>query len=650
MGDLLLCRKPACAFCTKQRRGYGYFESYNYEKTQYSRTERGRNMKRVVYLIVLFTVTLALGFTQNAELPRLAVVEFSTNVNNERTRADAITVRNLVESQMVGTRKYYIVTRDEIDKLLANQRIQVSSISSTENIKKLQLENISYIITGSVDAMGDNYAITLRVLDVSNGRFSHSDNDFMGASPRDLYNGINGLMTKFVAGMSTTTEGVIVQGGAVTPSGISIEVRTDKAGDLYFQGEKIATLWDNSTHTIPIERPGTYSLVLELIDRMEKTLSVTITSRGITRVDFSSIQAVPRYAIEVRTDKGGDLYVQGEKVATLRDNSTQLIPVENPRTYSLRLLLTDRSEKTSSVTITSRGVTQVDFSSISAISPNMVRISGGTFMMGSPPSEAGRQDNETQRRVTVGSFYMGKHTVTVGEFRRFVNATGYRTDAEKSGGGWVWTNNDWVQRADANWRNPYFSQGDNHPVVLVSWNDAVQYANWLSGQEGLTPAYTISGTNVIWNRSANGYRLPTEAEWEYACRAGTTTRYWSGNEETSLAGKANVADLTAKEKYSGWTIVNIRDGYVETAPVGSFTANAWGLHDMHGNVWEWCYDWYGDYNMSGLDNPAGASSGSHRVLRGGSWYNSARYLRSAYRYISEPSSRYSLIGFRLVRP
>ena len=174
---------------------------------------------------------------------------------------------------------------------------------------------------------------------------------------------------------------------------------------------------------------------------------------------------------------------------------------------------------------------------------NMVRVSGGTFMMGSPPSEAGRWDNETQRRVTVGSFYMGKHTVTVGEFRRFVNATGYRTDAEKSGGGYVWINNDWVQRADANWKNPYFSQGDNHPVVLVSWNDAVQYANWLSEQERLTPAYTINGTNVIWNRSANGYRLPTEAEWEYAARAGTTTPYNTGN--TITTSQANFWDNRA---------------------------------------------------------------------------------------------------------
>jgi hypothetical protein len=169
-------------------------------------------MKKAVFLAGLFAVVTAAIFAQNTELPRLAVVEFSTNLNNEKVKADAITVRNLVESQMVGTRKYQIITRDEIDKLLANQQIQVSSISSSENIKKLQLQNISYIITGSVDAMDNDYAVTVKVLDVSTGQFSHSDNAFMGNASRDMYNGINTFMTKFVSGMETK-DGKLVQTG-----------------------------------------------------------------------------------------------------------------------------------------------------------------------------------------------------------------------------------------------------------------------------------------------------------------------------------------------------------------------------------------------------------------------------------------------------
>jgi TolB-like protein len=176
-------------------------------------------MKRALFLIGFVAAMTAMVFAQGAELSRLAVVEFTPNISNEKTKADAITVRNLVESQMVMTRKYQIITRDDIDKLLANQKIQVSSISSAENIKKLQLQNISYIVTGSVDAMGSDYAITVRVLDVSTGQFSHSDNAFMGGGSQELYNGINGLMTKFVAGMSS-------KGGVVDSS------KTYKVGDF----------------------------------------------------------------------------------------------------------------------------------------------------------------------------------------------------------------------------------------------------------------------------------------------------------------------------------------------------------------------------------------------------------------------------------
>jgi len=173
-------------------------------------------MKRLLLLAGLLAVMCAAGFAQNAAqqaaLPRLAVVEFAPNPGTEKVKTDAVTVRNLVESQMVRTGKYQIIAREEIDMLLKNQQIQVSSISSADNVKKLQLQNISYIVTGSVDAMGSDYAITVKVLDVGNGKFSHSDDNFMGGDSRELYNGINALMTKFVAGMSTDESGDIVQG------------------------------------------------------------------------------------------------------------------------------------------------------------------------------------------------------------------------------------------------------------------------------------------------------------------------------------------------------------------------------------------------------------------------------------------------------
>jgi len=237
-----------------------------------------------------------------------------------------------------------------------------------------------------------------------------------------------------------------------------------------------------------------------------------------------------------------------------------------------------------------------------SIPDGFVRINGGTFTMGSPSSELGRRSDEVQHQVTVSSFYIGKYEVTQKEYQEVMGT------------------------------NPSKFMGDNLPVENVSWYDAVEYCNQRSKKEGLIPAYTVNGSNVEWNRNTNGYRLPTEAEWEYACRAGTATAYNTGE---------NISDST------GWYKVN---SGIKTHPVGQKLANAWGLYDMHGNVWEWCWDWYGSYSSKVQNDPMGAVSGSFRVLRGGSWYNSAENTRSTYRFNLDPYYRYDNFGFRLVRP
>jgi formylglycine-generating enzyme required for sulfatase activity len=178
------------------------------------------------------------------------------------------------------------------------------------------------------------------------------------------------------------------------------------------------------------------------------------------------------------------------------------------------------------------------------------------------------------------------------------------------------------------WNQSTF-KGDNMPVENVSWYDAVEYCNRLSKREKLTPAYTISGTNIRWNRNANGYRLPTEAEWEYACRAGTTTEY---NMEDYIS--ESMADY---------------DNVTGTVPAGSYAPNTFGLYDMHGSVMEWCWDWYDDkYNTSELNNPLGASSGFGRVIRNGCWADES--LPSLKRTWGNPALGFKGIGFRVVLP
>ena len=195
-------------------------------------------------------------------------------------------------------------------------------------------------------------------------------------------------------------------------------------------------------------------------------------------------------------------------------------------------------------------------------------------------------------------------------------------------------------------------KGDNYPVYFVSWYDALVFCNKLSMAEGLTPAYRISGStnpndwgaiptgsNATWDAvtivaGSTGYRLPTEAEWEYACRAGTITAWYTGGTEDALQAAAWYNDNAGGK----------------THEVGQKTPNNFGLYDMHGNVFEWCWDWYGEYSGNATD-PKGPGTGTSRVLRGGSWSGGARSLRSAYRgVIDGPGSRNDNIGFRLVRP
>lgn len=283
--------------------------------------------------------------------------------------------------------------------------------------------------------------------------------------------------------------------------------------------------------------------------------------------------------------------------------------------------------------------------------PKMVLIPGGSFQMGSTDGDS---DEQPVHAVTVSDFYLGKHEVTVKEFRKFVQAAGYVTDAEKQGGAYVYDENlRWEKKLDANWGNPYFNQDDDHPVVCVSWNDAVAYCNWRSRQDNLTPAYTISDSTVNCDISANGYRLPTEAEWEYAARSGSKGyKYSWGNGDPTRSKGGNIADESAKTKFSDWTIwEGYNDGYIYTAPVDKFGENDFGICNLSGNAWEWCWDWYDDnyYANSANQNPKGPSEGNLRVLRGGSWSINQHYVRAVYRDRAAPFNASVHAGFRLAK-
>lgn len=242
--------------------------------------------------------------------------------------------------------------------------------------------------------------------------------------------------------------------------------------------------------------------------------------------------------------------------------------------------------------------------------PELVVVPAGQFLMGSPSDEPEREAREDQIRVTIAKpFAIGAFAVTRGEFAAFVAATGYEVDE----GCYFWTDTTWENRADRSWRAPGFEQDDRHPVICVDLKSARAYAAWLSKKTGKT------------------YRLPSEAEREYATRAGTTTAYSWGS---------SISPQTANY-----------NGTHRTMRVDSFQPNAWGLYNVHGNVWDWIEDCWNENNAGNPGDGSARTTGdcTWRVARGGAWNYGPTYLRSAYRYWNEPDNRSGVQGMRVVR-
>jgi formylglycine-generating enzyme len=289
------------------------------------------------------------------------------------------------------------------------------------------------------------------------------------------------------------------------------------------------------------------------------------------------------------------------------------------------------------------------------IKADMVLIPGGTFDMGCTSEQKDcAYDESPVTRVTVNDFYIGKYEVTVRDFQQFINATDYKTDADKEGSSRIWTGSSWETKNGVNWKcdvkgNIRPSSEYDHPVIHVSWNDAVAYCNWLSEKENLGKVYTISGSTVTANWSAKGYRLPTEAEWEYAAR-GRGQQVLFGNRKNVADPAAINFDASASRKKDYSIAGEYRQ---KTVPVGSLNSpNTLGLHDMSGNVWEWCWDWYANDYYTKSNNsrdPRGPGSGSFRVRRGGSWYSAPQHVQVAVRNGNVPSYSNGNFGFRLAR-
>jgi len=282
-----------------------------------------------------------------------------------------------------------------------------------------------------------------------------------------------------------------------------------------------------------------------------------------------------------------------------------------------------------------------------SIDMKLVYIPKGEFMMGSRLSReeiretfGGKseyyKDEHPRHRVRISQgFWLGAYEVTRGQFAEFARASRHETSAEKAGKGYGMTRDEgWSLVNSLDWRSPGIDQQDNHPVVQVSWYDAVAFCQWLTKKEG------------------KQYRLPTEAQWEYSCRARTTGVFNWGSSLDDAQQYTNTADEAAErwiDQYGRSYPDRLKadDGYANTAPVGSFRPNAFGLYDMHGNVSEWCQDGPRSYAENSTEDP-GSQSDMYRVLRGGSWYDFPWYCRAAFRGGATPDSSHISAGFRVL--
>jgi formylglycine-generating enzyme required for sulfatase activity len=364
------------------------------------------------------------------------------------------------------------------------------------------------------------------------------------------------------------------------------------------------------------QRPGEYSMLIEEV-------FLAGTGSNSTRKPGFQVDAASYGSIKLSLAEKGTIYVDGVHMGSLDAGRSATLSDITTGNHQIDIRYDSHSEQRS-IQVNENKTAYATFNYKAPaekpqINDRMVHVQGGTFQMGSTAISSAKPVHS----VTLSDFYIGKYEVTQGEYKALMG----KSPSDSS-----------------------YGIGDNYSVNKVSWNDAVEYCNALSRKEGLTPAYNGSGNNVTCNFNANGYRLPTEAEWEYAARGGRSSKGYT------YAGSNNIDAVAWYWKNSGdktlsgdWNLDTIEANNGKNHPVGQKQANELGLYDMTGNVGEWCWDWYGTYSSGSQSDPTGTSTGTNRIKRGGSWSYRVRNIRSAYRIFSDPSSRYYNLGFRVVR-
>lgn len=391
-----------------------------------------------------------------------------------------------------------------------------------------------------------------------------------------------------------------------------------KGAELFVNGKKLGETpmtgleLKAGVHKITINKEGylAWNGTVDVERGKESLVTATLKKEPLKKGALH-VTVKPESAV-VRLD--GDLFKNG----TVVEAGTHTVKVAAPLFQSSEVKVEVSSGKDAWVE-----VSLIPLASFAGNGGRFVYVKPGSFKMGSPATESRRKDDEALVPVTLTrGFFMQEREVTVDQWQAFVTASGYKSEAETSGGAYALEDYVWRQSREYSWKHPGFGQKGDHPVTGITYADALAYVAWLNAQ----------GKEL--------YRLPTEAEWEYAARAGEATAFATGR----CLGSAD-ANVDANASWGECPAGSASNG---TVAGGSYKPNAWGLYDMHGNVGEWCRDWYGQYPRASVNDPVGPASGTSRVVRGGGWATYAYNARSAHREATDPARACSEVGMRLV--
>ncbi|MEA2043592.1 MAG: SUMF1/EgtB/PvdO family nonheme iron enzyme [Bacteroidota bacterium] len=386
----------------------------------------------------------------------------------------------------------------------------------------------------------------------------------------------------------------------------TVQLYTQISGSLYIDGSYKKSVNAGNTYTISDLTSGNHTI--KIGNTWQETIYIQAGKTTTIRAEK------PSGTLKLIAKTSGSFYID-DIMREYINTGTHTYNNIDPGNHTAKIVSSGQTKWQSSFRIYQNQTT-----TLTAGNSEMVLVQGGTFQMG---SNNGYSNEKPIHSVTVSSFYISKYEVPVSEFKKFIDATNYQTDADKAGKSYVYDGG-WKYKNGVNWKcdvagNRRPTSDYNHPVIHVSWNDATAYCKWAGG------------------------RLPTEAEWEYAARGGNKSNNYKYSGSNTLRNVAwyreNSYDLGSSHSDYG------------THPVGTKSPNELGIYDMSGNVWEWCSDWYDSdyYSSSPSTNPQGASSGSNHVYRGGSWNSGAGYCRVANRDYGKPTGSHNIFGFRLVR-